>query len=171
MQQRFAPGRAEHPDVYFSPSYLDLDDSMARDVMLPQEEHRTLCVVSLVSGSWSDVACGCEKRRSGTGQVRGGGVFLYISMKSSCCAAMRHRTRRCTVTNDEWASTFSLCQSHGMVHAKKSLNRALRGGVKIIETRDRWSQDDYSSSILEGVCIISLLSSWGSVRSDQFSVK
>lgn len=38
-----AAGRAEHPDVYFSPSYLDLDDSMARDCMLPKEEHRTLC--------------------------------------------------------------------------------------------------------------------------------
>lgn len=35
-------GRAEHPAVYFSPSYLDLDDSIARDIMLPQEEQRTL---------------------------------------------------------------------------------------------------------------------------------
>lgn len=39
----FAAGRVKHPDVYFSPSYLDLDDSMARDIMLPEEEHRTLC--------------------------------------------------------------------------------------------------------------------------------
>lgn len=39
----FAAERAKHPDVYFSPSYLDLDDSMARDIMLPEEEHRTLC--------------------------------------------------------------------------------------------------------------------------------
>jgi hypothetical protein len=53
----FAAGRAEHPDVYFSPSYLDLDDSMARDIMLPEEEHRTLCKFSMELRNWENVGC------------------------------------------------------------------------------------------------------------------
>lgn len=74
-----AAGRAKHPDVYFSPSYLDLDDSMARDSMLPQEEHRTLCKFSMqVRG---EMNCGLGllegKEASSPGRKRGS-LFIHF---------------------------------------------------------------------------------------------